>query len=324
MNVLITGGAGFIGSNFVRMLCAGRLGITPSKVSVLDKLTYAGKLENISDLIATGAIEFIKGDICDSQLVAKHTANIDLIVNFAAESHVDRSISDGYDFVKTNVLGTQNLLHHAVKNNVSQFLQISTDEVYGSISKGKWNEEWPLHPSSPYSSSKAAADLLALAYSKTFGLDVRITRSCNNYGPRQHSEKLIPLLISKIINEEDLPIYGNGSQIREWIHVDDNCEGIAKVITSGEAGQVYNIGTEVNFSNHQIADILLDYMKPNKSKVIFVPDRKGHDFRYAISSQKINAIDFVPKINFYDGLSATVGWYKNIYIGNRPQPGDKN
>ena len=303
---LVTGGAGFIGSNFV-----ARLVSKGESVRVLDKLTYAGNLKGIQGFIDQGQLDFFHGDICDPVVVREAMDSIDVVVNFAAESHVDRSIESSAEFVSTNVLGTENLLAHALMLNTKVFIQISTDEVYGSIDNGNWKEDSPLKPNSPYSASKAAADLLVFSYYKTHGLDIRITRCCNNYGPRQLPEKLIPSFITKLMKNDKLPLYGDGRNIREWIHVDDHCSAIELVIDEGKPGEVYNIGSGFELENVEIANLLLKVFNLESSFISNVEDRKGHDFRYSVDSQKIQNLGYKPRQEFNKGLLETIDWYKN-------------
>ena len=310
MRVLVTGGAGFIGSNFVRRIVDGSfLGI--DHVTVLDKLTYAGTLTNL-EMLPKESFEFVLGDIGDSHLVDLLTSRHDAIVNFAAESHVDRSIIGAIDFVKTNVLGTQNLLDSALRNEIKVFVQISTDEVYGSIDEGSWHEDYPLLPNSPYSASKASADLLVRSYHRTFSLDTRITRCSNNYGPHQFPEKVIPLFITNLIDNKKVPLYGNGLNVRDWLHVDDHCRGIHAVLTKGMSGQIYNIGGGQELTNKDLTTLILEKMGRDKSSIEFVEDRLGHDFRYSVNIEKISTeLGYQPKVRFEDGISATIEWYKS-------------
>lgn len=309
MRVLVTGGAGFIGSNFVRRIVDGSLsGI--DHVTVLDKLTYAGTLTNL-EMLSKESFEFIQGDIRDSYLVDSLTSRHDAIVNFAAESHVDRSITGAKDFVETNVLGTQNLLDSALRKEIKVFVQISTDEVYGTINEGSWHEDYPLLPNSPYSASKASADLLVRSYHRTFGMDTRITRCSNNYGPNQFPEKVIPLFVTNLIDNKKVPLYGNGLNIRDWLHVDDHCRGIHAVLMKGKSGQIYNIGGGQELTNKDLTTVILEKMGRDESSIEFVQDRLGHDLRYSVSIEKISReLGYQPKVRFEDGISATIEWYK--------------
>ena len=301
---LVTGGAGFIGSNFVRKIVS--LGY---KVNVLDKLTYAGNLKNIRSFIESGQIVFFQGDICDPLITSEALDGVDVVVNFAAESHVDRSIENSLDFVRTNVLGTENLLARSLKAGVKTFIQISTDEVYGSIETGSWTENSQIAPNSPYSASKAAGDLLALAYFRTHGLDVRITRCSNNYGPYQLDEKLVPTLITRLIKNERLPIYGNGLNQREWIFVDDHCSAVFLVLQKGVPGNIYNIGSGLEMNNLEMAHKLVEIFGRSTDLIEFVPDRKGHDFRYSVDSQKVRELGFTCSVSFDEGIQMTADWY---------------
>lgn len=308
MRLLVTGGAGFIGSNFVRRIVGGFFpGI--DDLTVLDKLTYAGTLTNLA-ILPAGSFRFIHGDIGNSELVTELAASHDAIVNFAAESHVDRSIKNVRDFLETNVLGTQNLLECARRNGVSTFIQISTDEVYGSIDKGSWDEEYPLQPNSPYSASKASADLLARAYCKTFELDVRITRCSNNYGPHQFPEKIIPLFITNLLEGKKVPLFSTGSNIRDWLHVDDHCNGIYAVLCKGRSGETYNIGGGRELTNKKLTSIILEKMGKDETSIEYVPDRLGHDLRYSVSIDKIvSELGYEPQIKFEEGIEETISWY---------------
>jgi dTDP-glucose 4,6-dehydratase len=317
MKVLVTGGAGFIGSNFVRRVVDGTLeGV--SQVTVFDKLTYAGTLTNLAEL-PRGSFEFVQGDICDYEL-AKNLANRhDVIINFAAESHVDRSIEDSKDFILTNVLGTQTLLEAARVGGINTFIQVSTDEVYGSISKGSWVETNPLLPNSPYAASKASADLLARSYYKTHGLDVRITRCSNNYGPNQFPEKVIPLFVTNLIDGLKVPVYGNGSNIRDWLHVDDHCRGIHSVLMRGRAGEIYNIGGGTELTNMELTLEIISIMGKENRSIEFVSDRLGHDSRYSVDITKItNELGYQPTINWVDGIAETISWYQEHESWWRP------
>jgi len=308
MRLLVTGGAGFIGSNYVRRILDGSLCGVDS-LTVLDKLTYAGSMSNFAG-IESNDFEFIKGDICDHSIVSKLVSRNDAIVNFAAESHVDRSISDPRDFIVTNVLGTNTLLNAARQKEGFVFVQISTDEVYGSITFGSAREDSQLQPNSPYSSSKASADLLARSYFRTYGTDVRITRCTNNYGPNQFPEKFIPLLITNLLDDESVPIYGDGANIRDWLHVDDHCRAIHLVLEKGSSGNVYNIGGGTEISNIDLAKKVLKLMGKAESSIEFIADRLGHDFRYSVNYNKITSeLGYTPVVRFEDGIMDTVNWY---------------
>ena len=310
MRLLVTGGAGFIGSNYIRMLVNGELkGI--SKIIVLDKLTYSGNKQNLIDLDSS-SYEFIQGDICDNDLISKLSKQVDAIVNFAAESHVDRSIDSSREFIQTNVLGAHTLLESARKSNVGIFLQVSTDEVYGSITEGSWDENFPLQPNSPYASSKASADLISQAYHRTYGMDVRITRCSNNYGPYQYPEKVIPLFITNLMQEKKVPLYGRGLNVRDWLHVTDHCRGIHLVLTKGSSGDVFNIGGGRELSNLELTRVILQAMGASEEKIEKVADRLGHDFRYSLNIGKIEKeLGYKPEVSFEDGISETIEWYKS-------------
>ena len=310
MRLLVTGGAGFIGSNYVRMLVNGELkGI--SKLIVLDKLTYSGNKQNLNDLDSS-SFEFIQGDICDSELVSNLSKQVDAIVNFAAESHVDRSIDSSREFFQTNVLGAHTLLESARKSDVGIFLQVSTDEVYGSITEGSWDENFPLQPNSPYASSKASADLISQAYHRTYGMDVRITRCSNNYGPYQYPEKVIPLFITNLIQDKKVPLYGQGLNVRDWLHVTDHCRGIHLVLTKGRPGDVFNIGGGRELSNLELTRVILQAMGASEEKIEKVADRLGHDFRYSLNIGKIEKeLGYKPEVSFEDGIRETIEWYKS-------------
>ncbi|MGX9888151.1 dTDP-glucose 4,6-dehydratase [Streptomyces sp. NPDC002276] len=308
MNLLVTGAAGFIGSTYVRTLLASDAADAP-RITVLDKLTYAGTLDNLE--IGHPRLEFVQGDICDAELVDKLMAEADQVVHFAAESHVDRSINGAADFVRTNVVGTQVLLDAALRYTVP-FVHISTDEVYGSIETGSWPETHPLAPNSPYSASKASSDLLALAYHRTHGLDVRVTRCSNNYGPHQFPEKVIPLFVSNLLDGKKVPLYGEGLNVRDWLHVEDHCQGIELVRTKGRAGEVYNIGGGTELSNKELTGLLLEACGADWDSVERVEDRKGHDLRYSVDWSKIHdELGYTPKHDFTTGLADTVAWYRD-------------
>jgi len=309
MRLLVTGGAGFIGSNFVRRIVNGTYSGV-SQLTVLDKLTYAGTLKNL-EILPTDSFEFIKGDIANPNLISDLTKRHDAIVNFAAESHVDRSITGARDFIETNVLGVQNLLVASLQNQVSVFVQVSTDEVYGSISEGSWNEEYPLLPNSPYSASKASADLICRSYNRTFGMDIRVTRCSNNYGPHQFPEKVIPLFVTNLIDNRKVPLYGNGLNVRDWLHVDDHCDGIYSVLSEGKSGSIYNIGGGRELTNRELTEIILRKFDRDESSIDYVTDRLGHDLRYSVSHEKISQeLSYKPKVNFEDGIEETIEWYK--------------
>lgn len=304
--VLVTGGAGFIGSNFVKHLLGRRRDI---RITVLDKLTYAGNLSNLASVLDRRNFRFVRGDICNKRLVEELMPRIDTVYNFAAETHVDRSILEGGSFVRTDVLGTYTLLHSALRHGVKRFVQISTDEVYGSIVRGSFSEEDPLDPSSPYSASKSGADLVARAFFKTYGFPVVITRSSNNYGPYQHPEKFIPLFITNAIDGEPLPLYGRGRNVRDWLYVEDNCRAIELVGRKGEPGAVYNIGAGEEHSNIEIAKRIIELVGASREQLVFVADRPGHDWRYSLDTRKIRALGWKPRVDFEEGLEKTVSWY---------------
>ena len=308
MRLLVTGGAGFIGSNYVRRFVAQDYGF--DGVTVLDSLTYAGSLDNISDLIQSGRIEFIQGDTRDKQTVMSAMSQVSAVINFAAESHVDRSINSSRNFMETNIIGTQNLLNCARQKDVARFIQISTDEVYGSVEVGESHEDSPLLPNSPYAASKAAADLVCRAFIKTYGMDVRITRCVNNYGPYQNPEKFLPLMITNLLMGKSIPIYGDGMNVREWIHVDDHCDAITNVLENGKSGDVYNIGSGIRISNVDLANKVLRIMQLQESRIKFVKDRPGHDFRYALNSEKSKReLGFTVGVSIDKGIEDLISWY---------------
>lgn len=310
-NILVTGGAGFIGSNFIRYM----LNKYDYKIVNLDLLTYAGNISSLDDIKNNKNYTFVKGDICDNLLVDRLVSenSIDIIINFAAESHVDRSIINPDIFVRTNVLGTQNLLEIAKKYKIEKFFQISTDEVYGSLgATGYFTEETPLSPNSPYSASKAGADLLVLSYYHTFGLNVNITRCSNNYGPYQFPEKLIPLFITNAMDDRQVPLYGDGLNVRDWLFVEDHCSAIDSVLHKGEKGEIYNVGGNNEKTNKYITDIILNYLKKNDSLIKYVQDRLGHDRRYAIDASKIKKeLGWQPSYVFEEAIVKTIQWYLN-------------
>ncbi|WP_372780548.1 dTDP-glucose 4,6-dehydratase [Priestia aryabhattai] len=336
MNILVTGGAGFIGSNFVRHMIE-----TYPSYSIVnyDLLTYAGNLENLKDIESHENYTFVKGDINNRELVDHLVKyhNVDVIVNFAAESHVDRSITEPDIFIKSNVLGTQALLDVAKANNLKKYVQVSTDEVYGSLGEtGYFTEETPLDPNSPYSASKAGADMLVSAYHETFGMNVNITRCSNNYGPYHFPEKLIPLMVTNALEGKELPIYGDGKNVRDWLHVKDHCAAIDLVIHKGEPGEIYNVGGHNERTNNEIVHLIVEKLKAPKELIKFVEDRLGHDRRYAIDPTKLTTeLGWKPKYTFDTGIVETIQWYldnqdwwKNIKSGDyvnyyNKQYGDK-
>ena len=300
----MTGGAGFIGCNFVRHMLKEH---PDDEIVVLDKLTYAGRLENLEEI--RHKITFVKGDICDKEAVKRTMAGCDHVVNFAAESHVDRSIASPEDFVRTDVLGVFTLLEEARRINLKKFVQISTDEVYGSTVSGSFSEENILDPSSPYSAIKAGGELLARSYVRTYGLDVVVTRSSNNYGPFQYPEKLIPVLIIKALRGQPLPIYGKGTNVRDWLYANDNCRAIDTVLRKAKPGEIVNIGSGNEVPNIEVAKLILRHMKRPESLIKFVEDRPGHDFRYSLNWDRIRTLGWKPKMQFEEGLKKTVDWY---------------
>ena len=309
--ILVTGGAGFIGSAYVRALLgpSGPPGVT---ITVLDKLTYAGSLARLDPVRGHPGLAFVRGDVCDAATVRRLAAGHDEIVHFAAESHVDRSIEDGSGFIRTNVMGTQTLLDAALRHGVRTFVQISTDEVYGSVPEAAAREEDQLRPSSPYAASKAAADLVALAHHRTHGLDVRVTRCSNNFGPFQHPEKAIPRFVALLNTGGDLPLYGDGKHIRDWLHVEDHIRAIELVRTAGRPGETYNIGGGTSLTNLDLARRLVRLCGAGPERVTHVTDRKGHDRRYAVDHGKITAeLGYRPRVDFEKALAATVDWYRS-------------
>jgi dTDP-glucose 4,6-dehydratase len=311
MRILIPGGAGFIGSHYVRTMLAGSYpGYEQARVTVLDKLTYAGNRDNLPS--ATPRLEFVRGDICDRGLLRELLPGHEAVVNFAAESHVDRSLAGAGAFVRTNVGGTEALLNACLETGVERFVHVSTDEVYGSIDEGSWSEESPLLPNSPYAASKAASDLLARAYWRSHGLDVSITRCSNNYGPYQHPEKFIPLFITNLLESVPVPLYGDGLNVREWLHVDDHCRAVQLVLERGGAGEIYNIGGGSPRTNLAVTERLHELCGAERSLVRHVADRKGHDRRYSLSDRKIRAqLGYAPRVDFNGGLAETVAWYRD-------------
>ena len=319
MKLLVTGGAGFIGSNLVRYLLRTHEDV---EIINLDLLTYAGNLENLADVEEDTRYRFVHGDVCDADVVAELVTDVDAVLNLAAESHVDRSIVSDAPFVRTNVTGTYVLLSAALEAGVGRFLQVSTDEVYGELpwrdpadgdpDAPRFTEETPLAPRSPYSATKAAADLLVMSYHTTHGMDVVITRCSNNYGPYQHPEKLIPLMITSAIDDEPLPVYGDGLNVRDWIHVEDHCRGLDAALRQGRAGEVYNFGGDAERTNLEVVRALLAALDKSEDLISFVEDRAGHDRRYAIDSSKAQReLGWTPTIGFEEGLAETVAWYRD-------------
>ncbi|MFJ9826135.1 dTDP-glucose 4,6-dehydratase [Streptomyces sp. NPDC101160] len=312
MRILVTGGAGFIGSQFVRALLSGELPSSEgAQVTVLDNLTYSGNEANLTPVADKPGYSFVQGDIRDYGVVDDVMRGQDAVVHFAAESHVDRSILDSSPFVTTNVLGTQVLLDAAKRHGVGRFVHVSTDEVYGSIAEGSWTEDWPLAPNSPYSASKAGSDLLALSYHRTHGMDVVVTRCSNNYGQYHFPEKMIPLFTTNLLDGKKVPLYGEGLNIRDWLHVSDHCRGIEMVLRGGRAGEVYHIGGGTEVTNKELTGLLLEACGAGWDMVEHVEDRKGHDLRYSLSIAKIQEeLGYTPQVSFEQGLADTVRWYR--------------
>ncbi len=318
MRYFVTGAAGFIGSHFVRELLAGSYGGDVTGVTVYDKLTYAGNLVNLASVKDDPRFAFVQGDICDGPLLDQVLPGHDVVVNFAAETHVDRSIHGPQDFVVTNVVGTQTILDACLRHGIARTVHIGTDEVYGSIDEGSWDENEPLKPNSPYSAAKAAAELLVRAYYVTYGLNVSSTRCSNNYGPYQFPEKVIPLFVTNLIDGGTVPLYGDGLNVRDWLHVDDHCRGIAIVVQKGAAGESYNIGGGLELNNRELTERVLAAMGADWSLVTPVEDRKGHDRRYSVNDGKIRALGYEPQHRFDDGLAETVAWYRENEAWWRP------
>jgi dTDP-glucose 4,6-dehydratase len=311
MRILVTGGAGFIGSHYVRALLRGDYpGFEHAHVTVLDKLTYAGNQANLEPAATSPGFSFIRGDICDAALLAAVVPGHDAVINFAAETHVDRSIAGAAEFVATNVLGVQALLQACLDAGVDRFVQVSTDEVYGSVDHGSWKEDALLAPNSPYAAAKAGGDLLARAYARTHGLNVSITRCCNNYGPYQHPEKVIPLFVTNLLDGLKVPLYGDGQNVRGWVHVDDHCRGIQLVLERGEPGGVYHINGDAELTNIELARALLECCGADWEMVAHVEDRKGHDRRYSLDDSLLRSMGFAPRVPFRQGLADTVRWYQ--------------
>jgi dTDP-glucose 4,6-dehydratase len=312
VRILVTGGAGFIGSHYVRMLLTDGYGPDQAReVTVLDKLTYSGNRANLDPISMDPRLRFVVGDICDAELLERLVPGHDAVVHFAAESHVDRSIHGAAPFVVTNVVGTQTLLDAARRHGVGRFLHVSTDEVYGSIATGSWTEDYPLAPNSPYAASKAGSDLVALAYHRTHGLDVVVTRCSNNYGPYQFPEKVVPLFVTNLLEGRRVPLYGDGGNVRDWLHVDDHCAGIHLALTKGRAGEVYHIGGGTELTNTELTARLLAACGAGWDMVERVPDRKGHDRRYSLDISKTSReLGYAPAVDLDRGLTETVEWYR--------------
>lgn len=318
MRYFVTGAAGFIGSHFVRELLAGSYGGEVSGVTVYDKLTYAGNLANLASVSEDQRYAFVQGDICDGAALDSVLPGHDVVVNFAAETHVDRSISGPQDFVVTNVVGAQSLFDACLRHSIPRTVHIGTDEVYGSIETGSWTEEEPLRPNSPYSAAKAAAELLVRAYYVTYGLNISSTRCSNNYGPYQFPEKVIPLFVTNLIDGQQVPLYGDGLNVRDWLHVDDHCRGISIAIDKGQPGESYNIGGGLELNNRELTERVLEAMGADWSSVRPVEDRKGHDRRYSVDDSKLRALGYAPAHDFEEGLAETVAWYRENEAWWRP------
>jgi dTDP-glucose 4,6-dehydratase len=311
MRILVTGGAGFIGSHYIRTLLSGGYpGFEHARVTVLDKLTYAGNLANLDPVGTSPRFSFIRGDICDAGLLASVVPGHDVVINFAAETHVDRSITGAASFVAANVAGVQTLMQACLDAGVQRVVQVSTDEVYGSIESGSWTEDAPLEPNSPYAAAKAGGDLMARAYARTHGLDVSITRCSNNYGPYQYPEKIIPLFVTSLLDGHKVPLYGDGKNVRGWIHVDDHCRDLQFVLEKGGAGRAYNINGDVELTNTELTEILLEGCGASWDMVEAVADRKGHDRRYSMDDSLLRHMGYAPRIPFSEGLKDTVRWYQ--------------
>jgi len=320
VKLFVTGGAGFIGSNFTRMVLNNALpGLENAEVTVFDALTYSGTLSNLESVAGSERFSFVEGDIRDTAAVSAALPGHDAIVHFAAESHVDRSVTDSRIFVDTNVLGTQTLLDAALKLDIPRFVHVSTDEVYGSIDEGSWDEEEPLLPNSPYAASKAASDLLVRSYFVTHDLNASITRCSNNYGTHHFPEKVIPLFITNLLDGIPVPLYGDGKNIRDWLHVDDHCRGIALVLQGGNPGEIYNIGGGTELSNTELTGLLLDAVGRDESFITKVADRLGHDRRYSVDIGKISReLGYAPQVDFTAGLAAVVQWYRDNRVWWEP------
>jgi dTDP-glucose 4,6-dehydratase len=312
MRIMVTGGAGFVGSQYVRTLLAGGYpGFGDAQVTVVDKLTYAGNLANLDSVTDSERLTFIRGDICDGGLLAEVVPGHDAVLNFAAETHVDRSITGAASFVAANVAGTQTLLQACLDAKIPRMVQVSTDEVYGSVASGSWAEDAPLEPNSPYSAAKAGGDLMARAYARTHGLNVSITRCCNNYGPYQYPEKVIPLFVTNLLDGSKVPLYGDGLNTRDWIHVDDHCRGIQLVLERGQPGSVYHINGDVELTNVELTKAILECCGESWDMVTPVEDRKGHDRRYSLDDSVLRGMGYSPRTPFSEGLADTVQWYRD-------------
>jgi dTDP-glucose 4,6-dehydratase len=319
MRYLVTGGAGFIGSNYVRGLLSGRWGSEVTSVTVFDSFTYAGNPANLSSFESDSRLAVLTGDIRNATDIDAALPNHDVVVHFAAESHVDRSIESSSVFVTTNVLGTQQMLEGALRHGIKTFLHVSTDEVYGSITQGSWDEQEPLLPNSPYAASKASSDLLARSYARTYGLDVRITRCSNNFGTHQFPEKIIPLFVTNLIHGKKVPLYGDGLNIRDWLHVDDHCRGIQLVIEGGNPGEIYNIGGGTELTNRELTTLILKAFDYGDEMVQPVADRLGHDRRYSVNWSKINReLGYSPTKSLETSLEEVISWYRNNESWWRP------
>jgi dTDP-glucose 4,6-dehydratase len=319
---LVTGGAGFIGSHYVRSLLAGSLGSEVSSVLVLDKLTYAGNPANLAEVADDPRYAFVHGDICDGPLLDEVIPGHDVVINFAAETHVDRSISGPQDFVVTNVVGTQSLFDACRRHGTPRVVHIGTDEVYGSIETGSWTEDSPLEPNSPYAASKAAGELLVRAYHRTYDMNISSTRCSNNYGPYQYPEKVIPLFVTNLIDGLKVPLYGDGLNVRDWLHVDDHVRGIQIVAERGEPGAAYNIGGGVELTNRQLTERILQHMgREWDTAVEQVPDRLGHDRRYSVDDSRLRALGYAPTRDFDEAIDQTIAWYRDHPAWWRPLKG---
>ena len=322
MRYLVTGGAGFIGSHYVRSLLEGSLGAEVAGVTVLDKLTYAGNLANLAAVAEDSRYSFVQGDICDGAVLDQVIPGHDVVVNFAAETHVDRSITGPQDFIVTNVVGTQALLDACRRHGIPRVVHIGTDEVYGSIDEGSWTEDSPLQPNSPYAASKASAELLVRAYYRTYDMHVSSTRCSNNYGPYQFPEKVIPLFVTNLIDGLKVPLYGDGLNVRDWLHVDDHIRGIQIVVDRGEAGAAYNIGGGIEMTNRQLTERILQHMGVAwDAAVEQVPDRLGHDRRYSVDDARLRALGYTPTRSFDEAIDATISWYRDNPQWWRPLKG---